>query len=1449
MNNTNNQEKRPRPQPYPEAQPEDKSKKHPKDRSETRLEAQPETKPEARPEAQPETPVEGQLAKEVKETAFPIVGIGASAGGLEASTELLKNLPSDTGMAFVLVQHLDPKHISILPELLSRATKMPVDSVKDGMKVEPNHVYVMPPNVNMAIFHGVLNLMPRVETRGMHMTIDYFFRSLAEDQDIKAIGVILSGTASDGALGLKTIKAEGGITFVQDPRSAQYDGMPRSAIAAGVVDFILAPGEIAKELTRIGQHPYVTRPKAVEAVPEAEDDLLNKVFILLRSATGVDFTYYKQATIKRRIARRLVLNKIEKLEDYVRYLQDNPAEAEALYQDILITVTSFFREPETFEVLKSEVFPKIMRDKALGTSIRVWVPGCSTGEEAYSVAISLVEFLEGTQPKPAVQVFATDINGKAIEKARAAVYPESITADVLPERMQRFFVKVEGGFQVSKLVREMCVFAKHDVTRDPPFSKIDLISFRNVLIYLGSVLQKRVIPALHYALQPWGFLLLGASESVDGYTDLFKQVDKKRKIYSKKPAPSRLPAGFPYRRYELELGVGEEIGKPAEEAPPRFDVHLEADRIILDKYAPAGVLINDDLEVLQFRGHTGPYLEPAPGKASFNLLNMARQGLALDLRSAIHEARRENAPVTKEKVRIRYNGLHRDVNVEVVPLRSPSGERYWLVLFRDVTILAFPEAGEAKLAEEKPGKKEGAEKVEIARLGQELESAKKNLQSTIEERDTTVEELRAANEEIQSSNEELQSINEELETAKEELQSSNEELTTVNDELQNRNAELGQVNDDLNNLLGSVNIPIIILGSDLRIRRFTPAAQKTLNVIPTDVGRPIGDIKLKVEIPDLEQMVLNVIESLIIKEQEVRDKKGRWYSVQIRPYKTAENKIEGAVVVLLDIDQLKHSLEQVKESRKEIQEARLYAENIVETARDSLIVLDSDLRIITANRSFYKRFSVSREETENVPIYDLGNKQWNIPRLRQLLEDIIPKSNEFHDYEVEHDFLAIGHKVMLLNARQMTREGREALILLAIEDVTERRRVEKESKRAKELSDALNDINAAITSTLDIDEIMQRVLVETTRALEAESATVGLREDNQWRTKSVYGLPKELIGSTFTDADAPHAVLAIKTREPVAISDALNDDRVNREEMKRSGIRSTFVIPLRIREDVLGAIFFNYHSHSVTFNDIQVDFAKKLSASLSLALENARLYSAEQYISNTLQNALLIMPVKVEGVDFGYLYRSATETARVGGDFYDIFELEHDKVGIVIGDVSGKGIEATSLTAIVKNTFKAHAYEGLIPADIMARTNDLVIKVNTPGNFVTTFLAMLDIKTGELSYCSAGHPPTIIKKKKGGVELLEQHSPVIGAFSGLQYISGKAKLEKGDILIAYTDGVIEARCNGDFYREERLVELIEKMRPIPAREAPKAIFDDVMECAKGKLSDDVAILTVSLRSE
>lgn len=870
-------------------------------------------RPRAAPSASPTASAlqrggDGPAPPAAPDAAFPVVGIGASAGGLEASRKLLRALPADTGMAVVLVQHLHPGHVSMLSEILARETSMPVTQVDGNTALQPNHVYVIPPGADLTMADGYLKLKPRHEQAGHHRPIDTFFTSLAQNRGHKAVGVVLSGTSTDGTVGLEEIKAAGGIALAQDA-TAQHDGMPRSAIGAGCVDFVLPPEGIAAELVRIAQHPYIVPPAEARAT-QAELDL-EPVIRLLHHATGVDFSHYKPNTLQRRVARRMVLHRVDDAPRYAVLLKSDPAELKALYQDILIGVTSFFRNPECFDALKATVFPALVEGRSRHDPLRVWVLGCSTGEEAYSIAIALAEFLETQQRQVPVQVFGTDVNGVAIEKARAGVYSRAIADDMPPQRLRSYFDESEGGYRINKSIRDVCVFARHNVLSEPPFSRIDLVTCRNLLIYLGADMQQRVLPILHYALKPAGYLLLGASETIGTYRDLFEVEDVKNKIFRKKPLPARAAVAPPTGGYVLPGASAERTvpARSAHEAPAGADAYREAERMLLAKYAPPSVLVNADFDILHFRGDTGPYLTPAPGKASLNLLKMLREGLLVGVRGALYKAKKEETAVREEGLRVRSDEGYRDVNVEVLPVKGATARSTcYMVVFDQAP---YAPATPRPLEERLPAYPEGAD-AEITRLKQELSATREYLQAVIEQQEAANEELQSANEEVQSANEELQSINEELATSKEELQSSNEELATVNEELHNRNSELAASNNDIFNLLASVQIAIIMLGPNLTIRRYTPTAEKMFNLIPADVGRPIKDLSLNIAIPDLEQQFRDVVDSVTAREFEVRDKQGHWYLLRLRPYRTMENRIDGAVLLLVDIDALKRGEEALR---------------------------------------------------------------------------------------------------------------------------------------------------------------------------------------------------------------------------------------------------------------------------------------------------------------------------------------------------------------------------------------------------------------------------------------------------------------------------------------------------------------------------------------------------------
>jgi two-component system, chemotaxis family, CheB/CheR fusion protein len=966
------------------------------------------------------------------ERSFPIVGIGASAGGLEAFSALLMYLPEKTGMAFVFLQHLDPTHTSALGEILSRKTRIPVHEVTNGTRVEPNHVYVVPANADMTIKGGHLRLAPRALSDGKHHPIDTFFRSLAENSGDRAISVILSGTATDGTAGCKAIKEVGGVTFAQDEASARYPGMPTSATSAGCIDFVLPPQKIAEELARISKLAYVHQgaPRNEEPLGAASKDGMRGLYTLLRDAKNVDFSLYKQTTLQRRVKRRMVVTHNEKLSGYTNFVRKHPQELAELYRDLLIPVTNFFRDPAAFDALRNLVFPTIAANNK-SASVRVWVPGCSTGEEAYSLAMLFMEFWSDTSKNsqrsepPSLQIFATDINDEALDRARAGAYPESALTGVSNVRLKRFFSSVDGSFRIHKAIRELCVFARHNIVKDPPFSSLDLISCRNLLIYLGPDLQKRVLPNFHYALKPSGYLLVGTAESLVSFGDHFTVVDKKHRIYKKKQTGARL-----INYYTAYTAVDQSFRKipPADLAttlPSESSAEREIERILISRFMPASIVVNSDLEIVRFRGETGAYLEPPSGQPTFSLAKMAREGLFVDLRAALSKAKKENTAVRKEGVALQSDGRNRLIDLEVVPVGDPiAGNRFYLIVFQE-----SPRALDDRRETGKVSRKDSHLARQNDRLSRELRQLRHQLQSIVEENEATSEELKTANEEVLSANEELQSTNEELETAKEELQSSNEELTTLNEEMQDRNIELGSANNDLVNLLANAHTAMVLVGLDDRIRRFTSAAQDLLNLRAGDVGRRLGEIRGSLDLANLEDIVSDAIVKVALHESEVRDANGAWYQLRVRPYKTIDNKIDGAVISFQNIDLIKRSLEH----------ARIYADALIQNAVEPTLLLDGTLRVVVANPAFYRWFQVSPQETEGTLIYELGNKQWDIRDLRKLLARITQEDTHVDEFEVRHNFEHLGRRVMLLHARRVEPRKGEFLIFLSIEDVTEAR--------------------------------------------------------------------------------------------------------------------------------------------------------------------------------------------------------------------------------------------------------------------------------------------------------------------------------------------------------------------------------------------------------------------------
>ncbi|MGB9929512.1 MAG: chemotaxis protein CheB [Methanosarcina sp.] len=896
---------------------------------------------------------------------FPVVGIGASAGGLAAFEAFFSAFPKDTkpGIAFVLVQHLDPNHKSILTDLIGRYTQMPVYEVKDGMLVQPDCVYVIPPNHDMVFEYGRLQLLDPAEPRGHRLPIDLFFRSLAQSKQEMAIGIVFSGTGKDGTLGVQAIKTEGGMIIAQTPESSEYDGMPRSAISTGLVDHILAPGQMPAQLIAYVSEVFGKSP---HIIPSSEGTM-NKIFTLLRTQTGHDFSHYKKKTVSRRIERRMAIYNFGSIEEYVSYLERKPAEVEALFHELLIGVTSLFRNPENFEMFQKKVISRLFSDKDPDAIIRVWVPGCSTGEEAYSIGILLQEQMEISKQIFKVQIFATDIDKRAIEKARSGVYPSTISIDVSQERLERFFVKDSGNYCIRKNIRDMIVFSEQDIIKDPPFSRLDLLSCRNVLIYMDKELQKKLIPLFHYALNPGGFLFLGPSESLGEFENLFEVLDRKSKLYRKKEISTDRPYLEPFLSPVLESGERKRqlFKAPLENRPQPREL---TEKAMLQYYAPVGVLINQHGDILYLHGRTGMFLELAPGEAGLNILKMAREGLRQELTADLYKAVVNKEPIFHPGLRIKNNGGFTTVNLALRPVianpDSTSESDLFLVTFEEVKTSEQDQTENVAAVHIDVDTGESASNslkevdVRILELKQKLQIKEEQLKASNEELETSNEELKSSNEEMQSINEELQSTNEELETSKEELQSVNEELTTVNTELQNRVADLSQAINDMNNLLVGTDIGTIFVNYQLRIVRFTPAVTQVINLIPTDVGRPVGHIVSNLLGYDrLVEDTKEVLDTLMPKDIEVQTQKGSWYLLRIRPYRTLENVIEGAVITFTDITEIKRAREILKES-----EAMRRLAVVIRDSSDAITLQDMEGRILAWNPKAEKIYGWTEAE-------------------------------------------------------------------------------------------------------------------------------------------------------------------------------------------------------------------------------------------------------------------------------------------------------------------------------------------------------------------------------------------------------------------------------------------------------------------------------------------------------
>ncbi len=961
-----------------------------------------------------------------------VVGIGASAGGLNALKSFFSCVPADSGVAWVVVVHLAPDHESRLAELLQPHAVMPVKQVTETTLLEPDHIYVIPPKANLNAIDTHLRLSGLEELAGRRASVDHFFRTLARTHEGHAVGVILSGTGSDGAQGIREVRAKGGVTLAQDPEDAEYDAMPRSAIATGDVDAVLPVTKLPEAVLRLSRvRPPLPLAAEESALSERDQRVTEKIVALVRARTGRDFSRYKRLTVLRRIARRMHLRHVQELPGYLDLLREDPAEVEALADDMLITVTSFFRDPDVFAALEREVIPRLFDGKGPADRLRVWSVGCATGEEAYSLAILLLEEAQRHRNPPRLQVFATDIHAPSLERAREGYYSGDIEADVGAERLERFFRLENGRYRVQKEVRELVLFSPHDLLADPPFSQLSLIACRNVLIYLQRDVQRDVIKLFHYCLVPDGALVLGTSETTDA-SGLFDSEDKEHRIYRRRGvAPEiRIPI-FPLTRArDAEVLAADE---PREAAAPGALHHR-----MVEWYAPPSLLVDADDTVVHLSENVGRFLVHAGGEPTTSVFKIVPEELRIELRVALQAARHadDGQAVYSKPVSVHVDGEPATVVLCVRQSAVPSSEGYALVVFDEQRT---PQSGSAA---------EGR--------APELASTDRGLQAIVEDYEASQQQLRTANEELQSSNEELRATMEELETSKEELQSINEELQAVNEENRHKVEELAQLSSDLQNLLVATDIATLFIDRRFRILRFTPKVAELFSILPSDRGRAISDLTRRLNYAELLDDAKTVLDRLSPVERVVQDEGGRWYLTRSLPYRTTDDRIEGVVITFVDITDRKRLEDEVRSARK-------FADDVIRTTREPLLVLEPDLRVHMANPAFLENFNVNPEDTVGRYIYDLGNGQWDIPELRELLERVLPETNVFNDFEVEHEFEDLGLRVMLINARQL---DHTQLILLGIRDITDFKRREEELQAAREAAEQASRIKSQFLSTM-----------------------------------------------------------------------------------------------------------------------------------------------------------------------------------------------------------------------------------------------------------------------------------------------------------------------------------------------------------------------------------------------
>ena len=1041
--------------------------------------------------------------------AVPVVGIGASAGGIEALVEFFDAMPNGSGMAFVVVLHLDPTRESQLSSILARHTPMPVSEIEDGMKAVPNHVYVIAPNSSLTLDGDTLRLTEPREPRGYRHPVDVLFKSLAEQREQRTAGIVLSGTGTNGTQGLKEIKGAGGLILVQDPLAARFDGMPRSAIGAGLADHVLVAPDMPAALLSYFRHGYAALPESLTDPAADKQSELSPLVGLLRAHSGQDFASYKPATLVRRVNRRMSLKGLTNLDSYLDLLRSEPAEVQALVQDLLINVTSFFRDPDAWATLDDTVITHLVADRQDGASIRVWVPACSTGEEAYSIAMLLTERTEAAHKRFDLKVFATDVVDSNLNVARAGVYPGAGVETLPPDRIRRFFEKLDGSYQIRRSLRDLVVFARQDLLREPPFSRMDLITCRNMLIYVEPEAQRRALALLHFALREGGRLFLGVAETIGRADDLFEVVSKKWRIY-RRIGPTRHDlVDFP--------SVGGHPATAQAAAAPAYDprairITETARRVLLERYAPASVMIDQRGRIIYFHGDTGAYLRQPSGEPTCDLLAMARDGLLGKLRAAIHEAG-SAGQATRFNAQIRSGEAFRSVLVTVSQLTAPQQ-------IAGMLLVTFEPEGGAPAVKQGASKTAGREELEASEsLEGDLQTARAELQGTIEQLERVNEEMKAANEETTSMNEELQSTNEELETSKEELQSFNEELHSVNSQLQHKIRELDQAGNDLSNLLSGAEIATVFLDLEFRIKWFSPSTKQLFELVSSDIGRPFSHFARKFADDELLRDAEAVLERLTTIEAEIRSDEGRGFLRRVLPYRTRNNRIAGLVITFTDITDLRRATEANNE-------ARIDAEAIVETVQQPLLVLDGQVRVQSANQAFYKLFKLSPDLAVGRSLYELGRGQYDVPQLRKLMEEVLPHDHQFQNVEVTFEPEGAGKRCHLLSARRLMRNGtRENLILLAIEDITERKHAAGHQEMLigelnHRVKNVLATVQALMTQTMRRSESLQDFSDTFSGRIHVLAQAHNLLVEKEWVGADISQIAADVLAPYRTEDEA-----------------------------------------------------------------------------------------------------------------------------------------------------------------------------------------------------------------------------------------------------------------------------------------------------------------------------------------